>query len=454
MEAHVQPEAVWQAVLGELQLSLPRHVYDHWLAGTTGLAFEDGCLLVGTPSAFAQEWLNARLKGTIQRRLQRICGRSVEPLFVVRPETASTPDIPDAEPPLLNLSAEHDRFDGRWHSTDTGLIPHLTFDSFVVGESNRFAYAASQAVAQDPNRRYNPLFLYGGVGLGKTHLLHAIGNSALRAGYSVRYVTSETFTNDLIEAIRTKTNTAFRRHYREVDVLLIDDIQFLEGKPSTQIEFFHTFNSLYATNKQLVVASDRPPQHFLQFDDRLRSRLEGGLTVELLPPDLELRIAILRAAATRAGVAAPDEALRYIAGRYVQNVRELQGALNRVVAYARHQSRPLTLALVEDVLGEPEGTVDADPQAILEAVATEFRITPAELTGPRRSRRVVRPRQVAMYLLRDLCQLSFPQIGEVLGGRDHTTAMHGYEKIVQEMENDDELRRHLEQVRVRLLRRT
>lgn len=454
MEAHVQPEAVWQAVLGELQLSLPRHVYDHWLAGTTGLAFEDGCLLVGTPSAFAQEWLNARLKGTIQRRLQRICGRSVEPLFVVRPETAPVSDGSGIEPPLLSLSAEPERFDGRWRNTDTGLIPHLTFDSFVVGESNRFAYAAGQAVAQDPNRRYNPLFLYGGVGLGKTHLLHAIGNSALGAGYSVRYVTSETFTNDLIEAIRTKTNTAFRRHYREVDVLLIDDIQFLEGKPSTQIEFFHTFNSLYATNKQLVVASDRPPQHFLQFDDRLRSRLEGGLTVELLPPDLELRMAILRAAATRSGVSVPDEALRYIAGRYVQNVRELQGALNRVVAYARHQNRPLTLALVEDVLGEPDGAIDADPQAVLEAVAAEFRLTPAELTGPRRSRRIVRPRQVAMYLLRDLCQLSFPQIGEVLGGRDHTTAMHGYEKIVQEMESDDELRRHLEQVRVRLVRRT
>lgn len=453
MEAHVQPEALWQAVLGELQLSLPRHVYDHWLTGTSGLAFEDGCLIVGTPSAFAQEWLNARLKGTIQRRLQRICGRSVEPLFVVRPETGPASAAPEAASPLLRLAVDHERSEPQGNHPDSGLIPHLTFDTFVVGESNHFAYAASQAVAQDPHRRYNPLFLYGGVGLGKTHLLHAIGNSAVRAGYSVRYVPSETFTNDLIEAIRTKTNTAFRRHYREVDVLLIDDIQFLEGKPSTQIEFFHTFNSLYATNKQLVVASDRPPQHFLQFDDRLRSRLEGGLTVELLPPDLELRIAILRAAAARSGVPVPEEALRYIAGRYGQNVRELQGALNRVIAYARHQGRALALSLVEDILGEPERSVEAEPQAVLEAVAAEFRLTPAELTGPRRARRVVRPRQVAMYLLRDLCQLSFPQIGELLGGRDHTTAMHGYEKIVQELESDDELRRHLDQVRVRLLRR-
>lgn len=450
MDLAQRPEIIWQAVLGELQLSLQRPVFDNWLRDTQALAYEDGCFIIAAKSAFAQAWLEQRMKGMLKQRLQRLCGRSVDLRVVVRPDPAPAPDQSADEPPLLQPQIDAGRYRSAAPVSASSLNAAMTFDSFIVGSGNHFAYAAAQAVGQEPGNRYNPLFLYGGVGLGKTHLLHAIGNHAARAGYASRYVTAETFTNDLIEAIRTKSNVAFRQQYREVDILLIDDVQFIEGKPSTQTEVFHTFNTLYATNKQLVIASDRPPQSFPQFDDRLRSRFAGGLTIDLQPPDLELRIAILRDKAFGMGVTVPDDVLRYIAEQNRSNVRELQGALNRVVAFARLVLRPIDLSLAQETLSETDVCLNRDPQSVLQAVASEFRVALVELTGPRRSHNVVVPRQAAMYLMREVCQLSFPQIGDFLGGRDHTTAMHGCEKMAQRLDEDAELRGRVERVRLRL----
>ncbi len=452
MKLRMAPDNVWKAALGELQLSIPRSAYDNWLKDADFVAYEDGCYIIAVKTSYAQEWLSNRMKSMIKQRLERLSGRSVDVRFVVRPDSVKAPDIDQPDAPLLKNI--HDETPGRYQSPTVSPTPSLssgmTFDSFIEGEGNRFAHAAAQAVSQDPGKHYNPLFLYGGVGLGKTHLLHAVGNGAARNGLSVRYVTTETFTNDLIEAIRTKSNVAFRQTYREVDVLLIDDIQFIQGKESTKNEFFHTFNSLYATNKQIVIASDRPPHLLTKLEDRLRSRFSGGLIADLHPPDLEHRIAILRSKAYESGVVIPADVIRYIAEQYNSNVRELQGALNRLTAHSRLHGKPLNLSLAQEVLGPLDLPLDDNPQAIIKAVADEYKVTVSELEGPRRPRRIVVPRQLAMYLLRDVAQLSFPQIGELLGGRDHTTAMYGNEKITGKLEDDAELRNHLESVRIRL----
>ena len=446
------PDNVWKAALGELQLSMPRSAYDNWLKDADFVAYEDGCYIIAVKTSYAQEWLSNRMKSMIKQRLERLSGRSVDVRFVVRPDSVTPLEIDQPGAPLLKNV--HGEALGRYQSPTASPAPSLslgmTFDSFIEGEGNRFAHAAAQAVAQDPGKNYNPLFLYGGVGLGKTHLLHAVGNGAAKNGLAVRYVTTETFTNDLIEAIRTKSNVAFRQTYREVDVLLIDDIQFIQGKESTKNEFFHTFNSLYATNKQIVIASDRPPHLLTKLEDRLRSRFSGGLIADLHPPDLEHRIAILRAKAYEAGMVVPEDVIRYIAEQYNSNVRELQGALNRLTAHSRLHGMPLNLSLAHEVLGPLDLPLDDNPQAIIKAVADEYKVTVSELEGPRRPRRIVVPRQLAMYLLRDVAQLSFPQIGELLGGRDHTTAMYGNERITEKLEDDAELRNHLESVRIRL----
>jgi chromosomal replication initiator protein len=310
------------------------------------------------------------------------------------------------------------------------------------------AYAAALAVAENPARAYNPLFLYGGVGLGKTHLLHAVGNLCAQAGSQVLYVSSEEFTNDLINAIRSHTTDAFRERYRQIDVLLIDDIQFIAGKESTQEEFFHTFNTLHGQDKQIVISSDRPPKALVTLEERLRSRFEWGLAADIQPPDLETRLAILRSKAERAGRNLPPEILELIARRVQSNIRELEGALTRVLALTDLSGVPLTRQLVETSLGEllpHSGALTAD--RILEAVARHFDVPLERLLGRERSAEVVLPRQVAMYLLRCETGASLPQIGDAVGGRDHTTVMYGVERIADRMETDDALRRQVMAVR-------
>jgi len=331
------------------------------------------------------------------------------------------------------------------------LNARYSFGNFVVGASNRLAHAASMAVAEKPAIAYNPLFLYGGVGLGKTHLLHAIGNLCTERGLLVLYVSSEEFTNDLVNAIRTHTTQAFREKYRRIDVLLIDDIQFIAGKESTQEEFFHTFNTLHGQDKQLVISSDRPPKALVTLEERLRSRFEWGLAADIQPPDFETRLAILRSKADRAGYRLPDEIMEIIARRVQSNIRELEGALTRIVAFSDLSGLPMTPQLVESALADllPRRT-EVKPDEVVHKVAEVFGVAMDRMLGRERSREVALPRQIAMYLLREEANISLPQIGEALGGRDHTTVMYGCDKVADLLERDDRLRRQVIEIREQL----
>jgi len=336
-------DQVWPAALGELQLQMTQATFDTWLRDSRMVKYEDGVLVIGVKSGYAKDWLEARLLPTIKRTLARLTGQNVEIRFIVCGE-----ETRQKEPvTLLALPAATETDSS---SSAANLNPRYVFDNFVVGPGNRLAHAASMAVAESPAASYNPLFVYGGVGLGKTHLLHAIGHACLAQGLRVLYVTSEEFTNDLIEAIRSQTTESFREKYRTADVLLVDDIQFIAGKEATQEEFFHTFNTLHSTGRQIVISSDRPPKALVTLEERLCSRFEWGLIADIQPPDLETRIAILRTKAADCGVSVPDEILTLIANRIQSNIRELEGALNRVVALSRLTNQPLTAEVAETAL--------------------------------------------------------------------------------------------------------
>jgi chromosomal replication initiator protein len=332
------------------------------------------------------------------------------------------------------------------------LNPRYTFDSFIVGKSNQLAHAAARAVAERPAAAYNPLFLYGGVGLGKTHLLHAIGHDVMRRfpGIKVLYVSSEKFTNDLINAIRDQRNENFRAMYRSADVLLIDDIQFIAGKESTQEEFFHTFNALHGANKQIVLTSDRPPKAILTLEERLRSRFEWGLIADIQPPDVETRIAILRAKAESVAVSVPMEVIDFIARKVQSNIRELEGALNRIIAYAQLNSAPISVDLAAASLNDLGANSRRRPitaDRIVDIVSSFFNLEPEDLKTGSRSREVLVPRQIAMYLMREEIEMPFIQIAQYFGKRDHTTAMHSYEKIENQVESDNQMRQEVLTIR-------
>ncbi len=443
-------EHAWQSVLGQLQMEMPRASYDTWVRDTRVLSYEDGVFTVGVRNAYARDWLDSRLSSTVTRLLVGIVNREVEVRFVVAPngrEETETGAAGESEVEALDSS---DSLLPSVHSSSDFLNPRYTFENFVVGPNNRLAHAASLAVAENPANAYNPLFLYGGVGLGKTHLLHAIGNACHARGLHVRYVSSEEFTNDLINAIRTHTTPAFREKYRAVDVLLIDDIQFIAGKEATQEEFFHTFNCLHGQNKQIIISSDRPPKSLVTLEERLRSRFEWGLTADIQLPDLETRLAILRAKAEKFGRAIPPEIMDLIARRVQSNIRELEGALNRIIAFADLSGLALTPQLAEVALADllPQRG-DVKPDAVVDVVARAFNLSVERLLSAERSRDVALPRQIAMYLLRE-SNISLPQIGQVLGGRDHTTVMYACEKVADLLERDDRLRRQVVQIRQQL----
>ncbi len=419
-----------------------RRDFNTWLRDARLVAHEDGEFVIGVPNAFAKDWLRNRLHPLIKRAVEQVAGRSVSIRYIVDPRRPAEPEDTESMP-LMAQSRANGLDDLR-----PGLNPHYTFERYIVGPGNRLAHAAAMAVAEQPGVAYNPLFMYGGVGLGKTHLLHAIGNRARAMGFRVLYVSSETFTNDLINAIRTKTTDQFRARYRNVDVLLIDDVQFIAGKESTQEEFFHTFNTLHAANKQICLTSDRPPREIATLEERLRSRFQGGILVDIRPPDFETRVAILRARAEEANVSVPPEVLVYIAERVQTNIRELNGALNRVLARATLIGEPITLGWVRSMLEDMVPVERAlTPEAIIAAVCAYFHVDRQELLGKSRRRAVAFPRQVAMYLLREETPLSLPQIGEMLGGRDHTTVMHGYEKIARELAQNPTLKKQVDEVR-------
>lgn len=423
-------EAIWQKTLESISSFLSKPSFETWLKPTHPIAYEGNVLTIEVPNDFARDWLETRYSPLLSTTIKELMNEDVELRFV-------TPDRDDA--PKMQISAPP-------APQPTQLNPKYTFESFVVGESNRFAHAASLAVAEASGKAYNPLFIYGGVGLGKTHLMQAIGHFVLNAhpDYRVVYVSSEKFTNELINAIRFNRTPQFRDTYRNVDVLLIDDIQFFAGKESTQEEFFHTFNTLYESAKQIVISSDRPPKEIPTLEDRLRSRFEWGLITDIQAPDLETRIAILRKKAAAEGWHLPNDVIVNVANQINSNIRELEGALIRIIAYSSFHNRQITLELANEVLKDvisSSKTSRISIPLIQQAVAEFFNIEVADLKAQRRTKSVTFPRQIAMYLVRELTDYSLPKIGEEFGGRDHTTVIHSYEKIQELIKTDAEVDR-------------
>jgi chromosomal replication initiator protein len=434
---------VWRAVLGNLQLQLPRPTFETWLKLTEGVAYDDHVFVVEAPNSFAVEWLERRIYNALQKTLHKVSGREFELQLKVRSEgdfyaVEQAPAAPSqvvsatpTAPPLFEMRS---------------FNPKYSFESFVPGPSNRLALSASRAVAESPGQTYNPLFLHSGAGLGKTHLLQAIGKTCASRGMSVLYVTSEQFTNEFITAIRNRTTEDFRRRYRSVQVLLIDDVQFLSGKEQTHEGFFHTFNDLHNSGNQVVISSDRPPRELSSIEDRLRSRFEWGLIADIQPPDLETRMAILADKADQLRIDMEDSVIELIAKRVQRNVRELEGSLNRMVAYSQLMNVNITLESTLQILNEmaPE-TADRtiDPQRIFEQVAVFYALSVGDLMAKNRTKKVALARQIAMYLLIYELELSPTQVGRLLGGRDHSTVIHGAGRITGEVAQNGQIRQDI-----------
>jgi chromosomal replication initiator protein len=456
-------QQLWEAALGQLELRMTKPTFNTWIKPTSALTYEDGTLIISVPNAYTKDWLENRLLPVIKRTLADIAYQTIEVRFTLHqshqaPGASGLFSSDGLRPPVAEHSALYTV------PQATALPPgdeqrptpmfneRYTFDTFVVGHGNRLAHAASLAVAEAPARAYNPLFIYGGVGLGKTHLLHGIGQSCQSHGYSVLYVSSETFTNHLINSIRGQSTEQFREKYRHTDVLLVDDIQFIAGKESTQEEFFHTFNTLHEAHKQIILSSDRPPKALITLEGRLRSRFEWGLIADIQPPDLETRIAILRFKAEQHHLPIPEEVIDFIARHIRSNIRELEGALNRVVATARLMRQPLTTETAHQTLRDfvPQPARLTIPQ-VMEITAQFYRLALEDLTGRRRTKEIALARHVAMYLARELTEASLPRLGKAFGGRDHTTVLHGCARIAENLEQDEELRYDLLRLKERLL---
>jgi chromosomal replication initiator protein len=449
VEDRVNQDQIWAAVQDELRFQLARPSYETWLKNTVLLSADGSIFRVGVPSKLAKDWLEDRFAGLIQETLQAVTGGEVEVDFVVS-ENGRPSAMADAE----DLYRAEEVLEEPAQLPQTDLNEKFKFSSFVVGGNSRFAHAAAKAVADAPGESYNPLFLYGGVGLGKTHLMHAIGHEVHRnfPKKRVMYLTSEQFMNEVIASIQTARMSEFRTKYRTVDVLLIDDIQFLAGKDRTKEEFFHTFNALYEINKQIVISSDRPPKE-IAVEDRLRSRLEQGLLADIQPPDFETRLAILRSKVGSNSGMVSEPVLTFIAHKVQKNIRELEGALTRVLAFSaihQHQVDEETAArLLEDII--PAGARrPLTIERIQEVVADYYQLSVEDMKGKRRDKHIVFPRQVAMFIVREETPSSLPVIGQAFGGRDHTTALHSIDKIANELKEEERLRYEVQAIRERL----
>ena len=445
--ADATAESMWDALGGRLKEILSETVWDTWFAQAEPVSYGNGGLVVAVPNDFIRGWIVSHFEEPVSTAARETLGRELDVSFSVGewvdPPVETAAGGPASAGAPGRHAREHDAELGFRDGQASALNPKYTFDLFIIGSSNRFAHAAALAVAEAPAQAYNPLFIYGGTGLGKTHLLQAIGHYVAQHSRRLtrRYVTSETFMNDFIDSLRDKRIEGFKRRYRNYDVLLVDDIQFFEGKERIQEEFFHTFNSLYEGGAQIIISSDRPPREIATLEQRLRSRFEWGLITDIQPPDLETRIAILRKKVNTERIAIADpEVLTFIAGRVSSNIRELEGALTRVVAFSSLTDRAMTVELADHVLKDvfPQGT--AAPEVtiprIQEAVSGRFGVTIDELVSPRRSQSVAYPRQVAMYLCRELTDSSLPKIGREFGNRDHTTVMHATQKITRLISED------------------
>ncbi|MDO5517217.1 MAG: chromosomal replication initiator protein DnaA [Clostridium sp.] len=428
---------LWEKTLDVIKSELSEVSFNTWIKSCEPISISSDTLKISVPNSFTQDILDKRYKDLVANSIKAVCSKLYTIEFVIASEAYIKEDIKKTEKTPSKSIVVNDEM-------SSTLNPKYTFNSFVIGNSNRFAHAASLAVAEAPAKAYNPLFIYGGVGLGKTHLMHAIGHYILDGNPNAKvvYVSSEKFTNELINAIKDDRNEEFRKKYRNVDVLLIDDIQFIAGKERTQEEFFHTFNELHDANKQIILSSDRPPKEIPTLEDRLRSRFEWGLIADIQVPDFETRMAILKKKADVENLNVANEVMGYIATKIKSNIRELEGALIRIVAYSSLTNREITVDLateaLKDIISKKQGkhiTIDL----IQDVVSSYFNLRVEDLKSQRRTRNVAYPRQIAMYLSRKLTDMSLPKIGEEFGGRDHTTVIHAYEKISENLKTDDSL---------------
>ena len=429
-----QSKKIWDSVLGKLELRIPRPSFNTWLKETKGVSFDSDLFFVSVPDAFTASYLEERMLGILENEISDILKKEVKLNFIVdgqkhnpKENTPIEESVPLNPTPVVSVKK------------DSGLNPKYTFKNFIVGDSNELAYKGAQAVSQKIGVAFNPLLLYSGVGLGKTHLLHAIGNSAQKRGYNCFYTTCEEFTNKYISAIQNGSTETFRDFYRSVDILLLDDIQFLIGKEQTQEGFFHTFNSLYMKNSQIVIASDRPISSLKVLEPRILSRFSGGLVADIQVPKLETRIAILKSKARNTDYTIPNEVIEYIANNIKSNIRELEGSLNRILAWFQFKDEDISLDSVKLILKDPISSIS--PQIIsdidvVSAVSKHFGVSQDQLRSKSRQKMTVLSRQVAMYLLREETDLSLSAIGKLLGGRDHSTVLHGHEKVSNLLEND------------------
>ncbi|MDQ0233188.1 chromosomal replication initiator protein DnaA [Metabacillus malikii] len=437
---------LWSKALDIIEKKISKPSFETWLKSTKAHSIKGDTLTIIAPNEFARDWLESRYLHLISDTVYQLTGEEFAVKVIIPQNQKDNDFIPN--PPIKQINQSEEE---QIELPQSMLNPKYTFDTFVIGSGNRFAHAASLAVAEAPAKAYNPLFIYGGVGLGKTHLMHAIGHYVINHNPSAKvvYLSSEKFTNEFINSIRDNKAVDFRNKYRSVDVLLIDDIQFLAGKESTQEEFFHTFNTLHEESKQIVISSDRPPKEIPTLEDRLRSRFEWGLITDITPPDLETRIAILRKKAKAEGLDIPNEVMLYIANQIDSNIRELEGALIRVVAYSSLINKDINADLAAEALkdiipnSKPKIISISDIQRI---VGQEYQVKLEDFKAKKRTKSVAFPRQIAMYLSRELTDSSLPKIGEEFGGRDHTTVIHAHEKISKLLQTDEQLQRQLKEI--------
>jgi len=445
-------EELWQSVLGQIEFEVSRANFATWFKHTSIHSIEDGIATIAVPNAFAKEWLEKKFHKNIIKSLRSTVPEVRNASYIV-----SSIDAP-AQPQVKRRSEPAETIDEQLEfkefsvDRDTNLNPRYTFESFVIGTFNEFAHAAGLSITKNLGSLYNPFFVYGGVGLGKTHLLHAIGNQVKKdhPDYKVLYITSERFVNELISVLQNREPLhSFKEKYRNVDLLIIDDVQFIAGKAKSEEEFFHTFNSLYERGKQIIFSSDKPPQSIQNLEERLRSRFEAGLTADISEPEYEARLAILKLKQGTKEPVVADEVLEYIAFTIQKNIRELEGALNIILAKSKLKGRPLTIDEAKTALEQLTKTTKkiVTPSQIINAVAQYYDLGEGGLFERSRRREVVRPRQIAMYLLREDFHGSYPFIGQKLGGRDHTTALHAYEKISNELKKDLKLVEEVKQIR-------
>lgn len=440
---------LWKKTLDIIKDELSTVSYNTWIKSCEPISISEDTIKISVPNDFTQNILKQRYTSLLVNSVQTVCSKVYKFEFII------VSDLQKEETKTNNKVITNETLSNNTPQNTMSLNPKYTFDTFVIGNSNRFAHAASLAVAEAPAKAYNPLFIYGGVGLGKTHLMHAIGHYILQTNpnANVEYVSSEKFTNELINAIKHDKNEEFRNKYRKVDVLLIDDIQFIAGKEGTQEEFFHTFNALYEAYKQIILSSDRPPKEIPTLEDRLRSRFEWGLIADIQAPDFETRMAILKKKADVEKLNVTNDVMVYIATKIKSNIRELEGALIRIVAYSSLTNKEITVDLaseaLKDIISQKKGK-HITISTIQDIVASYFNLKIEDLKSQRRTRNIAYPRQIAMYLSRKLTEMSLPKIGEEFGGRDHTTVIHAYEKISENVKTDESLQRTIDDITKKL----